>query len=401
MKLDTPRGSVLYVDDVDTFTTALTALKANEETLAIDTERASGFRYSQRAFLLQIGLVTQEIFLLDPPALDDTVSDWQEQVAAEINDKPWLLHAATQDIPCLIELGLSSPSIIDTELAARIAGFARVGLGSLVEELLDFELAKEHSASDWSLRPLSESLLSYAALDVDVLHELWDSIRASLEEQNKMDWIQQEFEALLSFRPKPVPAEPWRNLPGLSRIKDEDKIKAAAALWLARDEIAVENDLAPGRLIPDRSIMAAIDKLPRSKNELAQNKLFQGRASRNKLNVWWEAIAASSNIKLKPVEANPDAIPNHKSWQKRFPEAHLRLSETRPLMIALAEELKLPVENLLTPEYLRRVCFAPQPDVAAQLASSGARQWQIDLSLPVIEEGLALAQKKIDSLPAT
>ncbi len=389
------------MDDENTFTALVNALEANEKALAIDTERASGFRYSQRAFLLQIGLVTREIYLLDPPALDDSIPGWQEKVAFEINDKPWLLHAATQDLPCLIELGLSSPSIIDTELAARIAGFSRVGLGSLVEELLEFELAKEHSASDWSLRPLSDSLLSYAALDVDVLHELWDAIRASLEEQNKLEWVQQEFEALLSFRPKPVPDEPWRNLPGLSRIKDEDKIKAAAALWLARDEIAVENDLAPGRLFPDRSIMAAVDKLPRSKNELAQNKLFQGRASRNKLNIWWEAIAASSSITLKPVVGNPDAIPNHKSWQKRFPEAHLRLSETRPLMIALAEGLKLPVENLLTPEYLRRVCFAPQSDIATQLASLGARQWQIDLSLPVIEEGLAVAQKKIDSLPAT
>ncbi|MDG2497083.1 MAG: ribonuclease D [Aquiluna sp.] len=401
MKLDTPRSSVQYVDSPETFQLAIQALKTNADTLAIDTERASGFRYSQRAFLLQIGLSSKEIFLLDPPALDEVVPNWQTQVSQEINDKPWLLHAATQDIPCLSELGFSSPKIIDTELAARLAGFARVGLGSMVEELLDLELAKEHSASDWSLRPLSQSLLSYAALDVDVLHELWDAIRASLEEQDKMEWVQQEFQALLSFKPKPVPDEPWRNLPGLGRIKDENRIKAAAALWLAREEIAVASDLAPGRLIPDRSIMAAIEKLPRSKNELAQNKLFQGRASRNKLNVWWDAIASSANLIIKPSEINADSIPNHKGWQKRFPEAHIRLSETRPLMLALAEELKLPVENLLTPDYLRRVCFAPQADVSLQLKDLGARQWQIELSVPVIEVGLEAAQAQINSLPAT
>lgn len=401
MKLDTPRSTVLYVDTTETFETAIAALRNNDDTLAIDTERASGFRYSQRAFLLQIGLSTKEIFLLDPPALDETVPDWKESVAAEINDKTWLLHAATQDIPCLNELGLSSPSIIDTELAARIAGFSRVGLGSMVEELLELELAKEHSASDWSLRPLSDSLLSYAALDVDVLHDLWSAIKLSIEEQKKSSWVEQEFAALQLFRPKPVPEEPWRNLPGLSRIKDEAKIKAAAALWLARDEIARENDLAPGRLIPDRSIMAAVEKLPRSKNELAQNKLFQGRASRNKLGVWWDAISNSQNLVINAVEANPDAIPNHKSWQKRFPEAYIRLSQTRPLMLELAEELSIPVENLLTPEYLRRVCFAPQADVSLQLLNLGARQWQIELAVPVIEAGLALAQLQVDLLPKT
>jgi len=400
LNLDTPRRPVVQVVDQASLEEMLAALSQNTQTLAVDTERASGFRYSQRAYLVQIGLAEGAIYLIDPVALDECSPGWNKLVAAEINTKSWLLHAATQDIPCLTELGFVSESIIDTELAARLAGYEKVGLGSMVAELLDLELAKEHSASDWSIRPLQASLLNYAALDVDVLHDLWAEIEKSLESQSKTQWAIEEFQALQNFRPKPVAQEPWRNLPGLSRVKDQVKLKAAAALWLVRDEIASETDLAPGRLIPDRSIMAAIEKVPRSKHELSQNKLFQGRASRSKLSVWWEAIEGSRNLEILPAPEHTGALPNHKSWERRFPEAHVRLKIVRELVMAKAAELLVPVENLLTPEFLRRVCFEPDKDVAAQLQKLGARNWQIEITADLIAEGLVLAEVE-NSLPQT
>ena len=399
MKLVKPRREVTFVETEATFEKLLIDLESNQETLAIDTERASGFRYSQRAYLIQIGLSDGPIHLVDPIALDDTLPDWTEQVQPHLNSKPWLLHAATQDLPCLVELGFKSHTIIDTELASRLAGFERVGLGSMVEHLLGLELAKEHSASDWSLRPIPRELIDYAALDVDVLHELWTEIEKSLIEQNKIEWANQEFAALQHFEPKKPAAEPWRNLPGLSRVKDITKLKAAAALWLARDQIASETDIAPGRLIPDRAIMAAVEKLPRSKQELAQNKLFQGRASRTMLDTWWTAVAESPKLEIAESIANQDAIPHHKNWERRYPEAHIRLKHTREPLVEKAQELSLPVENLLTPDYLRRVCFFPEPDVAAQLQNLGARAWQVEQSLPVIESGLQEAQAAIAQLP--
>ena len=398
MKLEAPRRQVDIVQDQNGLDLMLVELERNTETLAIDTERASGFRYSQRAYLIQVGLADGGIFLIDPIALNEVQADWNNRVAPELNSKPWLLHAATQDMPCLQELGFQSDQIIDTELASRLAGFQRVGLGAMVEELLSLELAKEHSAADWSLRPFGNEMLTYAALDVDVLHDLWASISQSLIEQGKMEWAEQEFAALQNFQPKPTPEEPWRNLPGLSRVKDISKLKAAAALWLVRDEIARTTDIAPGRLIPDRSIMAAIDKLPRSKQELAQNKAFQGRASRSKLDTWWQAIADSSGLEIAESAPNTGAIPHHKNWERRFPQAHLRLKFTREPLVARAEELSLPVENLLTPDFLRRVCFEPAGDVRSQLAELGARPWQLDQVVPLIEAGLALAGPEIEKL---
>jgi ribonuclease D len=373
---------------------------ANQGEIAIDAERASGFRYSQRAYLIQLALRTGEIFMIDPIALNEAQHGWSSSTAAILNQRTWLLHAATQDLPCLAELGFMPKSVIDTELAARIAGLERVGLGSLALELLDLELAKEHSAADWSIRPLTDAMLDYGALDVDILHELWDEIEKILVAAGKIDWVQQEFSHLLSFRPKPIAAEPWRNLPGLSKVKDEEKLKIAASLWLARDAIASSEDLAPGRLIPDRSIMSAVEQKPRSKRELAANKTFQGRASRTRLDDWWEAIANSSTLDIDPNPERGNGIPNHRSWEKRFPEAHIRLNAVRPLLLQLAAEHGLPIENLLTPDYLRRVMFDPAPDLAKTLRELGARNWQIELCVPVIEAGLIQAQIEIDSREA-
>jgi ribonuclease D len=370
--------------DSETSLSELVAALDGVQQVAIDAERASGFRYSQRAYLIQIAVRDLGIWLVDPVA-DLDLTD----LIAPLNSKTWLLHAATQDLPCLAELGFKPAGLIDTELAARIVGLERVGLGSVCESLLEIELAKEHSAADWSQRPLTQEMLDYAALDVDVMFELWERLSELARETDKEAWLSEEFEHLLDFKPKPALEEPWRGLPGISRIKDLAKLKIAASLHATRDAIAIEKDIAPGRLIPDRSIMAAVNQAPKSRSDLANNKEFQGRASRTLLSTWWEAIAKAQEleISLEPSEKG-NGIPNHKSWERRFPEAHHRLEVVRPLVLAMAAELKIPVENLLTPDYLRRVCFEPQQDVAKQLREYGARKWQIDLVTEVIQKGL-------------
>ncbi|MDH4397789.1 MAG: HRDC domain-containing protein [Actinomycetota bacterium] len=370
--------------DSETSLSELVAALDGVQQVAIDAERASGFRYSQRAYLIQIAVRDLGIWLVDPVA-DLDLTD----LIAPLNSKTWLLHAATQDLPCLAELGFKPAGLIDTELTARIVGLERVGLGSVCESLLEIELAKEHSAADWSQRPLTQEMLDYAALDVDVMFELWEKLSELAHETDKEAWLAEEFEHLLDFKPKPALEEPWRGLPGISRIKDLAKLKIAASLHATRDAIAIEKDIAPGRLIPDRSIMAAVNQAPKSRSDLANNKEFQGRASRTLLSTWWEAIAKAQEleISLEPAEKG-NGIPNHKSWERRFPEAHHRLEVVRPLVLAMAAELKIPVENLLTPDYLRRVCFEPQQDVAKQLSEYGARKWQIDLVTEVIQKGL-------------
>jgi ribonuclease D len=323
-----------------------------------------------------------------------------------LSNREWILHAATQDIPCLQELGLHPKTIIDTELAGRLAGQPRVGLGSLVETLLGIGLAKEHSAADWSTRPLPESWLNYAALDVQLLHDLREGLRIMLQEQGKLAWAEQEFYHLLSFKPKPQKPDRWRGVTGLSKVSDQLSLEIARQLWEAREALGIKMDVSPGRLIPDAAILAVAIAKPRTRPELSSLRSFTGRASRSYLDLWWEALqSALKATVLPPVRAERlEGVPNHRNWAAKYPEADRRLRHAKNALTLISEKANLPLENLLTPDFLRQVCFMPPEPatleaVRGSLSRLGARSWQIDLTAESIMESITRLDEPDQKLP--
>jgi ribonuclease D len=398
--LQNPRVNVHYITNHLQLAEVVAELAASKGSIAIDAERASGFKYSQRAYLVQIRAANTDIFLIDPAATPEIVSSKEfAELAALMKDREWILHAATQDLPCLNELGLHPGAIFDTELAGRLSGQPRVGLGALTESLLNFRLAKEHSAADWSTRPLPDSWLNYAALDVDLLHELATAVEALLNEQGKLDWAKQEFQALMSFKPKAQKLDRWRGITGLHKVQDRSSLEIARQLWNAREALAQKMDVAPGRLIPDSSILVAATQKPRTRPELAAMKSFSGRASRSYLDTWWDAIQSAHKATelpaLKPEKT--DALPNHRNWINKYPEADRRLKLAKASLLELSEKKLVPLENLLMPELLRQVSFAPPEDLSTSVLSEklnqlGARPWQIELTAGLIVEAFNLAE---------
>ncbi|CAB4638396.1 unannotated protein [freshwater metagenome] len=392
--LAAPRAEVFLVETVEELEEAVSTLAAGTGPFAVDAERASGFKYSQRAYLIQVYRAGSPIYLIDPAAIAPTADPAPfGELARVMETDAWILHAASQDIPCLRELGLLAPALYDTELGSRIAGLDRVGLGAVTEALLGVRLAKEHSAVDWSTRPLANDWLNYAALDVDVLFELWAAVEAVLVERNKLEWAKQEFAATLAAQPKPAKVDKWRGMTGLHEVKDSKKLAIARELWTAREALAVKLDVSPGRLIPDSSIVNVVKETPKAKPQLAGNRSFVGRASRSYLDTWWKAIEDGVNSRdLPDLKIAAVGIPNHRIWPTRFPEADRRLKIIRPLIAELAEKHGLPVENILTPDYLRNVCFEPPKyELAAvqdALRTLGAREWQIELTGQLIVDGL-------------
>jgi ribonuclease D len=376
------------------------AIASTRGAIAIDAERASGFKYSQRAYLVQIRASNTDIFLIDPAASPEVVPSKEfAELASLMKDREWILHAATQDLPCLNEIGLYPGAIFDTELAGRLSGQPRVGLGALTESLLHFRLAKEHSAADWSTRPFPDSWLNYAALDVDVLHELATEVETLLSEQGKLDWAKQEFDALMSFRPKPQKLDRWRGITGLHKVQDRSSLEIARQLWHAREALAQKMDVAPGRLIPDSSILVAATEKPKTRPELAAMKSFSGRASRSYLDTWWDAINSANKATdlpaLKPEKS--DALPNHRNWINKFPEADRRLKHAKASLIELSQQKLIPLENLLTPELLRQVSFAPPQQLSSitlseKLGQLGARPWQVELTAELIVDAFNRAE---------
>ena len=375
------------ISDVSEFRAACAALAAGTGPVAVDVERASGFRYSQRAYLVQVFRRDAGVFLFDPPALGD-FSPLQEA----IGDVLWVFHAASQDLPSLRELDLLPQEIFDTELASRLLGHERVGLAAVVENTLGITLKKEHSAADWSTRPLPAAWLEYAALDVLYLIDVYEALKAELEEQGKTAYAAEEFAATLTRLPKPPREDPWRRLCGLHQVRGARNLAVARSLWQAREAFAQDQDVSPGRLVPDRSLIAAVLANPQSKQALAGIKDFQGRASRTQLDRWWQAMVDGRTTEELPRERVPsDTLPPPRAWVDRNPEADRRLKVARPAVEARAEELRMPTENLLTPETLRRVAWTPPADVTVEsishaLAELGARPWQIEQTAQVIAD---------------
>ena len=383
-----PHTIVHVISTREEYLEAVDVIAAGHGPIAIDAERASGYRYSQRAYLIQIYRRGAGTFLFDPPPIGDF-----SELNEAIKDEEWILHAASQDLTCLREIGLNPTRIYDTELAARLAGLPRVGLGTVVEELLGIHLAKEHSAADWSTRPLPQAWLVYAALDVELLVDLREKMGELLEADGKTFIADQEFASVALRDFTIVRVEPWRRLSGLASIRGQRGLAVARELWEARDDYAREIDTAPGRLVPDAALTAAAKALPASKRDLSAIKEFTGRASRSQLDRWWAAIERGmATTDLPATRAPGESIPAPRIWSDRNPEADKRLKAARAALTELSEFFHIPLENLLTPDSLRRLAWSPpEPltldSVAAALTEYGARAWQID----------ATAQKIVDA----
>lgn len=363
---------------------------------AVDAERASGFRYSNRAYLVQIRRAGAGTVLIDPVSHGGDPVAVMAPVAEVLATDEWVLHAADQDLPCLAEIGMRPTTLYDTELAGRLANFDRVNLAAMVQRLLGLKLTKGHGAADWSKRPLPHDWLNYAALDVEVLGELRDAIAATLEEQGKTDWVRQEFEFLRTFEGSPTRRDRWRRTSGIHKVRDPRTLAAVRELWTTRDEIARRRDIAPGRILPDSAIINAATVNPESVEKLTELPVFGGAKQRRSAQVWVEALARARVTTDPPSTSEPSNGPPPASrWARRKPEAAVRLEAARSGLSELAQQVSVPVENLLSPETVRRLCWdwEASDDAAAAveafLRDSTARQWQRELTAPVLTDALS------------
>src|SRR5690349_15484485 len=285
-------------------------LASGRGAFAVDAERASGFRYSNRAYLIQIRRAGAGTVLIDPVSHGGDPLTVLRPVAEVLAEDEWILHAADQDLPCLAEVGMRPPALYDTELAGRLAGFDRVNLAAEAQRLLGVGLAKGHGAADWSRRPLPPAWLNYAALDVEVLVDLRDAIAAVLAEQGKTAWAAEEFDYLRSNADQGPPTprrDRWRRTSGIHKVRNQRGLAAVRELWIVRDEIAQRRDIAPGRILPDSAIIEAAAADPKTIDDLVALPIFGGKRQRRSASTWLAALQAARE---NPVPAGEAEAPN-------------------------------------------------------------------------------------------
>ncbi|MCK0440500.1 HRDC domain-containing protein [Gordonia alkaliphila] len=377
------------------FERAAELLDSGTGPIALDTERASGYRYSQRAYLIQVRRTGAGSFLIDPIEHPEALAP-----LVEVLDGPeWILHAADQDLPCLTELNFRCATLFDTELAGRLLNLPKVNLAAMVAEFLQLGLAKGHGAADWSHRPLPDEWLNYAALDVEVLVELRDAMTTALDDAGRLDWAAQEFAYELVKPAAPPRTDRWRRTSNLHTLRTSRQLAIVRSLWTAREQVAARRDVAPGRVLPDSAIITAATAAPTTEAALTRLPVFGGPRQRRQAKVWMGAIAdalALSDADLPPRKQAATGPPPLNRWEQRNPDAARRAHEVRPALKELAETTAVPMENMLAPDTVRELCWQglaqhQVADVDTWLAGRGARPWQRDLTGQPIAEALSRA----------
>jgi ribonuclease D len=274
----------------------------------------------------------------------------------------------------------------------------------LAESLLELQLAKEHSAVDWSIRPLRPAWITYAALDVDILLDIRNAVEQLLTEQNKLKWAKQDFASILKGYQNYVftdAAKPdrWRRTSGMHKVRDRLTMAIVRDLWLSRDELAREIDLAPGRVLGDDAIIELATKRPDNLEAVAKLIGRRTRLEAPPFNRWLSVLTLALKT---PLDSQPElrvasqSLPPIKIWKDRNPLGYARLTHARAALIELSTQIQIPTENLVTPELVRKICWQQPPAtnseyedfVIGQLASMGARPWQIELVTPGIAASL-------------
>ena len=385
------------------FAHAATRLSKGFGPVAVDTERASSFRFDDRAFFIQLRRRGVGTLLLAPEGNRKALT---KHLAPVLNKLEWVIHSAPSDMPSLLALGLYPTSLVDTEKAARLAGFPQPNLARLVSDVLGLELAKGHGREDWSTTPLPKDWVIYAALDVEVLLELGEALIELLANTQKLDWAEQEFRHILaSFPPRrhhrtgdvlvtPLPTNHWRDIKGIGTLHSQQQLAIARALWRTRDRICQTRDIAPNRVLRNKDLIALAQAAATTPAAAAA---AIGITSRNSKAARWSTVAAKAlqqDAKSwpKPAPHNSVPFPSQRHWNEEYPQVMAFFTAARGALEAAAEELNVPLECIISMNSLRNiawecvevhgVCHAEI--IAGVLESYDARPWQIDLIIGVL-----------------
>lgn len=379
---------------------AVEALAGGRGPYAIDTERASAFRYDDRAFLVQIFRRDAGTFLIAPEGFRD---ECRAFLAPLLSGGDWILHAAGEDLAALALLGLHPGRLFDTELAARLAGFERPNLGAVVEHFTGIELEKSHGREDWSQVPLESDWLDYAALDVAYLNDIAEALAEVLADRGLLAAAEAEFDHLITTRSVPPAPKTWRDAKGIAGLRTSASLQIARALWRERDAEARDRDVAPSTVLRTSVLIEVAKTQPKTRAELARVHGFPAR--RQAATARWFAVIQDALSEPKPTwpvraPRDPAAPPARSKWEKVAPESFAVLSAARLLIADAAKAMGIAPELLLAPAVLRQAIWnvattaavsplAAVPQLATdvvhrQLRSCGARQWQADIASPLI-----------------
>jgi ribonuclease D len=336
--------------------------------LALDTEGASFHRFVDRIYLLQLS-TRNETAIIDPLPIGSPAGLGRllEDPSVEI-----VFHDADYDLRLLYQdYRWQVRNIFDTRVAAQLLGIKAFGLAALLERYFGVKLDKKHQRADWSLRPLTQGMLDYAAQDTIHLLELRDRLKHELESAGRWDWAREEFGLLEGTRwPDESPSDAFLRLKG-ARDLNRRELAVLRELVPWRDVVARELDRATFRVIGNEQLLDISRTQPTTRDALAAIKgmprgLLESRGG--------EILDAIERALAVPENALP-RFPKARRWD-RDPEFDSRVNALKTVRDAVAARLDLDPGVLCSRDRMEAVARRNPESIEQLNEVTELRAWQ-------------------------
>ena len=361
-------ASFEYLDtvaDVEKFTSEIS--KTSE--IALDTEGASFHRFVDRVYLLQLSTrdrhaVVDPLPMGVPPGLGALLEDPAVEVV--FHDADYDLRLLQQDY------GWHIRTIFDTRVAAQLLGYTAFGLAALLERFFDVKLDKKHQRADWSMRPLTDDMLDYAAQDTRWLLQLKDHMSSELARVGRTAWAREEFALLEGTRW--TDEEPGMSYLRLKGARDLSRRELAVLRELVpwRDTVAGALDRATFRVLGNEQLLEISRSQPQTKEALGKIKGMPRAILEQRGADLLDAVRRA----LAVPDAELPKFPRAARWD-RDPEFDARVSALKTARDAAAKRLELDPGVLCSRDRLEAVARR-NPSTVDELAEvTELRRWQV------------------------
>jgi len=377
-------ASFLYLDTVGGVERFTSEISATRE-IALDTEGASFHRFVDRIYLLQLS-TRQHHAVIDPLPIGvpSGLGALLEDPSVEV-----VFHDADYDLRLLQQdYGWSVRTIFDTRIAAQLLGYTAFGLAALLERFFEVKLDKKHQRADWSMRPLTEGMLDYAAQDTRHLLQLRDQLASELERMGRTAWAREEFSLLEGTR--------WQDeAPGMSYLRlkgarDLSRRELAVLRELVpwRDAVAGSLDRATFRVLGNEQLLDIARTQPRTKEALGKVKGMPRAVLEQRGAELLDAVRRA----LAVPETELPKFPRAARWD-RDSEFDARVSALKTARDAAAKRLQLDPGVLCSRDRLEAVARRNPATVEEVAEVNELRRWQVAELAEAFVEALAPHRK--------
>ena len=271
-----------------------------------------------------------------------------------------VFHAARQDIEIIYNLGNLIPHpVFDTQVAAMVCGFGdSISYDQLVFKITSHQVDKSSRFTDWRRRPLTTKQLDYALADVTYLRDVYQSIKANLEEQNRSHWVDEEMEVLTSNETYDMPPEnAWKRLKMRVRKPRDFAMMKLVAEW--REKTARQNNVPRGRVVKDDAIYEICGHPPKTIRDISQMRGLSRGFDRNR---YGESLLEVVKIGLELPNSELPTMPR----MKKTPEGSGAATEMLKVLLKLTVEAHgVAAKVIATVDDLEKIAADDNADVAA------------------------------------